>query len=501
MRTKFLERVAMFVSLLVLGALLWYTLQLGLVRYFDADELAYLHWAHNVFIGERPYYDFFSYVPSGFMYVLAPLFLFVKGAEILTLARWFAFLVELGMVICLIVIYKNWRGSFFGIVAAIVFLFLPIPQDKLIEVRPDNLAMLIGLMGLISQIRLIEFQKQRSAFWAGLFYGLSLIILPKTLPHVVFAAAITLLWWREDWKNRWVYVREFIVGGITPVVVFVLFQLVTAKSMAELSTLLYSLTKLPFEVNRIAEQFFMQPDLFFYPNSIYYGVGGVHAGLIANHALWLLGLLFGVYRLFTPFVPNGKKGMFTELLLSGSFFIYVATFILWYPMRHAQYLIPIALFVSLYVADGIEQAWKKAKTHTVYKGVFWAFSVVSIVFGWQIYLTVTMPKMAMTNREDMRVIYQSQHMIPKESYVLDFVGSTIYFRDPYYVSALPFGQYPSYLSRPLPTLSRILSHTNTPYIYEGRLDRMQTLSIEDQVYIRMHYIPLEATHFWKAKGL
>lgn len=493
--------IALVIGVCSLGVLLWYTLQLGVVRYFDADELAYLHWAHNVFKGQRPYYDFFSYVPSGFMYVLAPLFFFVKGAEILTVARLFAWMVQVGIVISLIVLYKHWRGSWFGVLAALVVVFLPLPKDKLIEVRPDNLAILISFIGLICQIRFIKFEKRSAAFWSGIFYGASLVILPKTLPQVAIALGITLLWWSSDWKKRWTRVSNMLVGILVPIAAFLLFQVVTAKSIVELSTLLYSLTRLPFEVNRLGEQFVMQPALFFYPNSTYYGIGGIHAGLIANHLLWIIGLLIGVGRLFTPFIPNGRKGYLIELLVAGTFLVYVGIFIQWYPLRHAQYLIPIALFVSLFVADGVEQLWIQAQTHGWYKGVFGAFSVLSIVFGWHIFLMVNLPKMKQTNAEDMRVIKESQRMIFQESYVLDMVGSTVYFRDPYYVSALPFGQYKPYLSRPLPSLLTALSQTNTPYIYEGRLDRMQTLSLEDQAYIRAQFIRIGDTHFWKAKGL
>lgn len=492
---------ALVIGLCFLGVLLWYTLQLGVVRYFDADELAYLHWAHNVFKGQRPYYDFFSYVPSGFMYVLAPLFFFVKGAEILTVARLFAWMVQVGMVISLIVLYKNWRGSWFGILAALVILFLPLPKDKLIEVRPDNLAILMSFIGLIYQIRFIKFEKSSTAFWAGIWYGVSLIILPKTLPQVAIALGITFLWWSLDWKKRWTGVRNMLCGVFVPIAAFLLFQVVTAKGILELSMLFYSLTKLPFEVNRLGEQFVMQPALFFYPNSTYYGIGGIHAGLIVNHLLWIVGLLVGVCRLLTPFIPNGRKGYLIEVLVAGTFLMYVGIFIQWYPLRHAQYLIPIALFVSLFVADGVEQLWIQAQTRGLYKGVFLALSVVSIVFGWQIFLMVNLPKMAQTNAEDMRVIKESQRMITKESYVLDMVGSTVYFRDPYYVSALPFGQYKPYLSRALPSLRTVLSQTNTQYIYEGRLDRVQTLSFEDQAYIRAQFIRVGNTHFLKAKEL
>lgn len=447
-----------FVSYIALGAfayLLWAKLQLGLVRYFDADEFAYLHWAHNVFDGRVPYVDFLLYTTPGFLYVLAPLFAFAGGAEILSASRVLAWLIFAGMCITLAALFRQVRpkGSWgVWLLPGIILAALPLPSDKFLEVRPDNLATLIGLIGLMCHIR-------KKYMVAGIFYGLSLLVLPKTLPQVVIAVLVAP--------------SAALFAGIgLPVFVFLLWLL----SLGNFGQSWYQLTRLPFEVNRLGEIFAMQPDLFFYPNSTYYGLPGWNIGLLANHAIWMTGLLFGVTRLVMPYLTNGKKGVRVEVLLAGSFFVYIVSFMYGYPMRHAQYLIPIACFVALYVSDAIRKLG--------------AVGVIGVI-GAMVYVSyiVQAPKMYMTNVKDIRRLEAALKQVPKDSYVLDLTGATVYFKDPYPVSAVPFGQWERFLSRPLPNLSDVLEETGTAYIYQDQMGRIGQLSDVDQKYISKQYVP------------
>lgn len=444
-----------------LGFLLWGKWQLGLTRYFDADELAYLHWAHNVFAGRVPYIDFFFYVPPGFLWFLSGIYAFFGGTTVLVVSRVLAFSIFVGMCGASGLIFVCMRGTkgiwgskgdwgeriWLFLLPGIILSFLPLPADKMLEIRPDNLAIFIGLIGLLCQIR-------GKAFWAGFFYSVSLLVLPKTLPQV----ALALLLFPSV---------PLFVGLALPMALFGIWIL----GIGDFSMVWYSLTRLPLEVNRIGEVFFMQPDLFFYPNATYYGVGGVSRGLIANHSVWIIGLLMGGFRLITGTKPK-------HFLVPGMLFVSILMFLYGYPLRHAQYLIPIAVFVSLYAADLLVVLEKRVGVLGVI-GVFGAMIVISF--------EVNKPKLAWTNAEDKRILQTAIDTIPKNSYVFDLVGATIYFRDPYYVSGLPFGQYEPYLSRKLPSLEEALDTTQTPYIYEGRLGRIGTLPSKDQTYILKRY--------------
>lgn len=467
--------------------LLWTKLQLGLLRYFDADELAYLHWTHNIASGQLPYKDFLSYVPPGFFYALAPIFLFFDGIAPLMVGRTFAWIIFVGICMALgtiFVLLRRPQGTSLAdtlwlfLLPGLFLAFLPLPADKFLEIRPDNLAILLSLMGLMCQVLWLG-GRTKLAMWAGLLYGASLLVLPKTLPQVALASCVAFFQ-RGSFR--------FFGGIAAPLIVFA----VWIVWVGDVSQTWYSLTKLPFEVNRIGEIFGMQPDLFFYPNAIYYGAYGVSSGLIFNHILWFVGLMVGVYRLLTPFLPHGRAGVWAELLVTGSLFVYVVTFIYGYPLRHAQYLIPIAVFVAWYLADVIVLVWNAAEKTTVGKFMFVGAFSLMIISMCNLFMTVNTPKLTLTNSEDNAILAYALSRIPKGSYVLDLVGATIYYRDPYYVSAVPFGQWEPYLSRPLPDLPTALEQTNTQYIYAGKLARVQTLSKANQAYIRDHFVPLKS---------
>ena len=496
-----------FLSGLLLLSFLWWHYQLGLIRYFDADELAYLHWAHNVFLGRVPMLDFLLYVPPTFLYFLSPLYIIFSGTTIFAAARIMAFLIFLGICAALGILFTLVRGErenwWLFLLSGLFLSFLPLPFDKFIEIRPDNLAVLAGLIGLICQIRLIKYEQKHMAFWSGVFYAVSLLILPKALPQAVIGVVIFACWafWgdKKMQQKRLILLRMFIFGLILPFTAFGLWVLRVSHTFVELDTIIYSLTKLPFEVNRLGEQFFMQPDLFFYPNSIYYAEAGIGRGLIANHVIWLVGLFVGIVRLMTPFVANGKNGVWIELLIAGSFIIYVFSYVLWYPMRHVQYLIPVAVFIAYYAADLVLLVWNKVRNHPWGTVLFAIVYIVGLGFLYETNRTVTTAKLLYTNVKNVAELSSALTLIPKGAYVLDLDGSTIYFKDPYYVSSVPFGQWEPYLSRPLPSLSQALETTKTKYIYDGQLGRIQTLSLKDQAYINAHFNRLSSSHIFVRK--
>ncbi len=487
-------RVLGLVSFGLLVALLFIRLQLSLVRYFDADELAYLHWAHNVFSGVLPYRDFLLYVPPGFLYVFAPVYMFFSGTMPLIAGRVLAFCIFVAVVGITSLLFWRVRRTWVALWAGIILVFLPLPADKLLEIRPDTLATLLALIGLLYQCEAM-FSSTRYASWtlAGFWYSASVLILPKTMPQIAVACVISLLWmfWGNGKMNeRLRALSRFVLGSAIPIGVFMLWIAMISKDWRGVETVIYSLTRLPFEVNRIGEKYPILQWQFFYPNVTYYGAPGWNVGLIINHVVWMIGLLVGVVRFVTPYIPNGKPGVWTELLIAGSLIAHSSAFIYGYPMRHAQYLIPIAVFVAFYAADMIDITWKYFTRLRNGGAVFTVGFIVLVYVVMRVSGQVNGLKFRLTNREDIAILERMLVTIPKDAYVLDLVGSTIYFKDPYPVCCVPFGQWEPYLSRPLPGLAGRLETTGTRYVYQGRLGRLTTLPESDQAYIRAHFSPL-----------
>lgn len=495
--------VLTIVTAIFLFLLLVARLDLGLIRYFDADELAYLHWAHNVFIGKLPYIDFFFYVPAGFIWVLAPMFLFVKGSAILSVSRMAAFIIFVLMgLVCGLLLRRIRRPTnmleslWVLLLPATILAFLPLPADKMLEMRPDNIATVVAFVGLYLQVRWLESQNKVFGWWSGIAYGISLLLLPKTLPQIAVAIVVSLFAARMFTKKLSQLVT-FILGMGTPLFLFGIWILMVSRNVNDIQLIVYSLTQLPLEVNKIGQLFPMQPDLFFYPNNNYYGIGGWSRGLVANHIVWIIGLFFGVYRLLTPWIGGKNKiGAWIELLVAGSFLAYIVMFIYGYPLRHAQYLIPIAVFVAFYVGDMIWSIWNSISSSLWGKRAFVVLYIFCIVLMWGISNTVNLPKRLWTNAEDFRTLEFALQTIPQDSYVLDLVGATIYFQDPAYGCCLPLGQYTQFLSRPINVLSDGLQDTKPMYVYQGRLFRLHDITSKDRQYIEANYKPLTADKTW-----
>ncbi len=485
---------------LLLFFLFWH-LRLGLVRYFDVDEYAHLHWASQIVMGRRPYIDFLTFFPPGFAWFLTPVFWFFSGTAPFFSGRVLAFGVFAAIVGTSMVLFWMLRRSWAAIAAGAILAFLPIPFDKYLEIRPDSLATFLAMAGMIFQIqgmREIGGKKQNVPsflFVAGIFYGASLLVLPKVLPQVLVAVGVVIFMdvgkkisiWRHGRDAKYISFPFF--GGLAiPIALFGLWAL----TLGNLDVVIYSLTTLPVEANKISQFFIMMPDLFFYPNALFYGQDGWARGLVVNHILWFIGLGVGIYRLVTPFLARGRDGVWEELLVSGTLFVQVIFYVLIVPLKHAQYLIPIGVLVAWYAADGIYMAWEWVKTRRVGRIAFAGVFVVAALTLLKTFLEISSPKLFWTNQAAMDSLTRIFATIPKDAFVLDLDGRTLYYRDPYYACCLPFGQFTQFLSRPLPPLSQALEQTKTPYIYQGELKRVTTLTPEDQAYINSNYAPWQA---------
>ncbi len=495
-RTYYPRVVRMLLVSLSIGMLcwlLWNMLRFGRIRYFDADEMAYLHWAHNVFVGKVPYIDFLSYVPPGFYYVLAPLFWLTEGVEILTYARVFACSIFLGTTLTLIYLFWHVRKSWTALIAGIVLAWIPIPSDKFIEVRPDTISMMVALGATLFQVLAFRYPfRSRYWFFSGFLYSVSFLLLPKVVPQILSAVFVIVCWWiwgEYTKRERTNMLVLFGIGLMVPFLLFGVWVMSVAHSIQQIGVIWYSLTRLPLEVNKIGALFPMEPYQFFYPNALLYGIGGWNTIIFSNHVFWFIGLGMGACRLVTPFLPNGKNGVWAELLIGISFFGYITLFMYGYPMRHEQYLIPIGVFVSFYVADICTVVWTRMQNTRITTGIFFVGFVC--VLGMLFFMSQTMgrTKQMRTNVSEYETLRVALMTIPKDAYVFDLVGSTIYFRDPYYVSAVPFGQWEPYLSRPLPSVVASLEKTKTRYIYEGGLGRVNTLRTQDAMYIARTFLP------------
>ena len=457
--------------------LLWWSWRVSSTRFFDVDEFSYMHWTAQVARGEHMYTDFFSYFTPGFMWVFAPIFwIYGVSVQVFTAGRMLSFVIYVSILSALSYLWGITRGWKWTLLPAVILAFLPMPYDKFLEIRPDNLATLLALVGVIGEIRAIR--EKKNWLWAvsGLAYGLSLFVLVKTLPFVLVGTIIAAF------SKK---LRVFVL----PVIVPWFFFFLGAGIAGNFSIVWYSLTKLPLEVYKTSVNYPMIPSLFFYPNADFYGANGITLGLLVNHAVWILGVLFGAYRVVTPFREGDKKKALVELLIGGIFFVSAIAYVKFYPLKHSQYLIPIAVFVAYYAGsalasffDWLEHAGGRASLILVLAGCTYLLVVIT--------KDVNAPKVWATNRSQMAELAVMIKTIPLSARVVDLEGRMVFWRDGYPVSSLPFDAFLSYVSRRPVPLSQY--HTEPPieYIYEGDSNRFITFTADNAAYITAHYAPV-----------
>ncbi len=481
--------VLAIVSLVLLILFLSWHYRIGMVRYFDADEYAHMHWAAKILEGKRPYIDFLTFFTPVFHWILSPAFASGWGTtEPFISARLIMFLIFVGSAMMTGVLVWQIRKSLWqAVLAGAILAFLPLPFDKLLEIRPDTPATLLMLLAVSFQIIWMKTGKRSLCFISGIFWSLSVLMLTKMLPNMAVGALVGLLYIigrekGEEYRKKQVFqeILAYIGGMAIPVLLFGLWTL----TLGNLPLVWYSLTLLPVEANKISRYFIMMPDLFFYPNDIYYGTSGWGREILVNHTLWVIGLLVGLIRLVAPLQnPLGRKNWLAELLVASQCFVQVLFYTKIVPLKHAQYLIPIAPFIAIYTADALGMVYRTAAKKTILQGMFIGVFLIGAYFLVQVFSAAHSRKLEWTNTADLSAVEKLYRTIPMSEPVLDLDGRMLYNPDGYYACCIPFGQFAHFLSRPLPSLPQALEDGHVKYINQGGLKRVSTLPIPDQQYI------------------
>ncbi len=489
-----LGKIVIVSEIFLLLYLLWWRLRLGLTRYFDVDEFAHLHWGHNLFIGQRPYTDFYYIFPPFFLYILAGVwFVFREAVSVVIEARIVIFILFVLTSLLIFLITKTKHTAAIALLAAITFAFLPIPYDKLLEVRPDLPATFFSLLGMYGAIRAIGMTKEKSrkkAFWwfffSGICYGVGVAFVPKTvffLPPVVLMFVFLWLVKKEDIKEIGRMWGFWVLGLLIPLIIVGLAAIFYGNPV--LAFLL--MTKIPSDASKLLSSiynhsFYMAPSLFFHHNQTYYGAGGYPLGWIVNLVIWLISSIWGVVRLVGFINEEKKEDQAINLIIAATFFTNFWAFVNFFPLKHAQYLISLVPFVVYYWADmwgSIQKECERRNLGIIFQAGFVVLLVIIMVAS----ESTNRPKLAWDNSQNLRDTEKMVRGIPANSYVFDLSGQSLIFRDPYYICCVPYGQYLPTLP-PLSPLRDSLTLTKTKYVVAGRLD---TLPGEDQKYIGDNY--------------
>ncbi len=478
-----LDRGIIIVEVGLLVLFVYWKYRLGITRYFDIDEYAHLHWAFNFFSGVKPYSQFLYFFPPLYLLILYPLFVVAgKTFFLLTLARFQAFTFFLFLLITLFLLVRKVRGAKTALLSVVILSFLPIPADKLLEIRPDTISTAIAVLGMLFFIYSLE--KNKYLFLSGLCYGLALLIVPKVLFFLPVVLVIVLI---NFWKKKWSVSDLWTIAlGFMPPIIFTLLFFV---AMGNPANAIYYSTKFISSASKIlGERFPMRPELFFYPNDIFYGEFGINPTLIINLIIYIVAGCWGIIKLVSFLDNKSYRESVIELLLSISFIANFIAFIKFFPMKHTQYFIAFAPFIAFYFSDMLLSLYGilQGKTRTLFLLLFLIFL---LFIGYQ-GNKMNSIKANWNNDITFKHLKTVKDLIPSEDYVFDLYGETIFYKDPYYICCVSYGEYIEAFNRKLPSLADSLRQTQTKYIFTMTNTRLGVLPPLEARFINDHYIKI-----------
>ncbi|MBI3379688.1 glycosyltransferase family 39 protein [Candidatus Gottesmanbacteria bacterium] len=489
------KKLLIILEIFVLGFFIYWHFKLGLVRFFDADELAYLRWAHNLVAGLRPYTDFFFFIPPLYLYFLAPLFFIVgKSTAIILSARFLSFVIFLLSAGVLFLLVREIKGVQAGILAILVFSALPIPADKWLEIRPDGVATLFIFAGILFLVKAIKKGQIRNFFLAGFFYSLSVMILPKEIFFVIVGVFILILdayFFSKSPADVTTKILKFSLAASIPVI----FVLITFFLYGDFGKSLYLVTKVASDASRVLGSKFPIPaNFFFYPNDVYFGEGGFSLPWIANLVIWLVAIFWTIIKSISCFNEKDKKDTLIYLLLSASLIINLLAYIKFFPLKHEQYLVPISPLIAfffndffLYISNVFRDKNHQALVKLIQPVSLIALIILLFMAGKNMYDR----KVAWTNKFDLLRYENLYKVIPENVAVFDLTGETIFTREGYYFCCIPYGQYEEALSFKFPDIRSELEKRGTNYVYLGQTNRLSVIPTLHAKYIMDNFIPME----------
>ncbi len=481
-----IKRLLPIATLSVLVLFLWYRYRMAMTQHFDIDEYAYLHWASHITLGAVPFRDFFYILLPGFIWVLAPLFLIfppltlapIYGARVLEFSIFVFLAAGVGF------LFWQLRKSWIALLPALILVFLPMPSIKFMEIRPDTLAMALTVAAMVCLIGYIKQWKPAIGVGAGALYGLALLVSTKMVPAVAAAGGVLCIA-AVLRKNMKIFFPP-ILGGVLVAGAYLVWVAATG-GWHMLDAMWYDVVVASVEDGiNLGRLWPIPPDFFFRPNAYFYGVGS-DAGRIVNNVLWGFGILIAVWRVFAAIII--RSGTWLQELIVGITFAAFGAFFLWTPLRHAQYLIPLAVWVAWYAADGIYALWILLCRTPVGTMVFAVLFVTGLSYLTHINSFVYKTRWVLPVDNTLDTVKSMWREIPTTEYVFDLEGITLYYPDPHYACCTMFGQIQPYLSRPFPDIAETLERTHTNYVYQGESGRINTLLLKDQAYILKHFEP------------
>lgn len=407
----------------------------GYFYMFDNDELSHAQMIYLLAHGDKPFLSFFSIYSPIFHWVLLPVFTFFGfSIQTIQLAR----AVMIGFFIIRIVFFYLSFKMLFGKKIALLFipfyLLDPFTIFSSMQIRPDNLMMMIFSIGFFCLTYGSENKKKRFIFLGGLGVSLAILISIKMLP--IFIVLLLGFIGYCIKKRLSVSASVFFLGVLIPILFFLFYFFIQGSAKEMYQQL--------FVDSKITNDALLVPvplGNYYWPNNLYlYGSPGKP---LPWFYVWILPLaaFIGLYKVVIDFFSKSKIiwiDTFKFVLCAALIIQWLSLFFI--SSVYMQYYIPITWLFALFAAVTLDDVFHTSFGNTSLKflmsiGIFLIFCV----FTWGS-IQANVKRSEMRGKEALDAITKRWQQIPENEDVfpaLLFRRSSYPLIYGYYIGDIP----------------------------------------------------------------
>ena len=208
-----------FITILLIVPLAFSVFYSGYHYTYYGDELVHVNTVYLIAHGYRPFKDFFTIYSPLFHYLLLPFFT-IYGFTLETIQA--SKFIMIGLFALQLLIGYAFMSKLFTKLTGLIFVLLmlldPFTVFAGMQVRPDNLLMLVFFVGVLTLV--YAFTRKSLLLWivSGCLMGLAVVMSLKSIVMVGILSFALFVYFLK--KQTW---REYVAYGIGGVVVGVLF--------------------------------------------------------------------------------------------------------------------------------------------------------------------------------------------------------------------------------------------------------------------------------------
>lgn len=349
---------------LIAGSILFLTLMYSVILsgfnyQLDNDEVFHVNVLYQMAHGARPYTSFFTIYTPVFHWLLLPVFL-LFGSTFTTFHVLRALMICFFMVRVMLtaILVRRIFEPFIAYLFVVLLLFDPFTVFSAMQIRPDNVMLLMVVAGFLLLQNALQTKRTKYYFGSGVFFGIAVITIIKSVPLVMVACAIFCVYAMVKRQVSQFFI--FMWGLLLPIIAFVLIYAIRDEMYPMIGGVLFDplilFQSLLYKTNF---RFFYQPD-----NIFIYGTSGKTLSWYYAMSLPYMALVGIVFFLFDTW---SKKRLRIVAIILATGLLVQAVILYKSPVVFIQYFLSINWIMAIFSAVALVAMYRRLAKRNIGK--------------------------------------------------------------------------------------------------------------------------------------